>query len=60
MHKLDDTFKFDKMIKKTKKKPAVENYSKSNLIYDSNHSFSIIIVIVGTLMTFLSNQSILF
>ena len=30
--KLDNTFEFDKIIKK-------ENYSKSNLIYDANHSF---------------------
>ena len=30
--KLDDTYKFDKIIKK-------DNYSKSNLIYDANHSF---------------------
>ena len=30
--KLDNTFEFDKIIKK-------KNYSKSNLIYDSNYSF---------------------
>ena len=29
---LDDTFEFDKIVKK-------ENYSKSNPIYDTNHSF---------------------
>ena len=31
--KLDDTFEFDKIIKK--EKPAFENYSKSTLIYNS-------------------------
>ena len=31
--KLDNIFEFDKIIKK-------ENYSKSNLIYVANHSFS--------------------
>ena len=30
--KLDDTYEFDKLIKK-------DNYSKSNVIYDANHSF---------------------
>ena len=35
--KLDDTFEFYKIIKK--EKPTHENYSKSNLIYDANHSF---------------------
>ena len=32
--KLDDTFQFDKIIKK--EKPALENSSKSDLIYNSN------------------------
>ena len=35
--KLDDTYLFDKKIKK--EKPTLDNYSKSNLIYDANHSF---------------------
>ena len=35
--KLDDTFRFDKIIKKEKQ--ALENYNKSNLIYNSKHSF---------------------
>ena len=35
--KLDDTFEFDKIIKK--EKPTLENYSKSNLIRSSKHSF---------------------
>ena len=35
--KVDNTFEFDKIIKK--EKPTIENYSKSNLIYDTNHSF---------------------
>ena len=35
--KLDDTLKLDKRIKK--EKPALEKYSKSNLIYNSKHSF---------------------
>ena len=34
---LDDTFKFNKIIKK--EKPALKNYSKSYLIYSSKHSF---------------------
>ena len=35
--KLDATFEFDKIIKK--EKPALENYSISDLIYNSNYSF---------------------
>ena len=35
--KLDDTFKLDKII--IKEKPALKNNSKSNLIYNSKHSF---------------------
>ena len=35
--KLDDAFKLDKIIKK--EKPAPENYSISNLIYNSKHTF---------------------
>ena len=34
---LSDTSEFDKIIKK--QKPTLENYSKSNLIYNANHSF---------------------
>ena len=32
-----DTSEFDKIIKQ--QKPTLENYSKSNLIYNANHSF---------------------
>ena len=35
--KLDDTYEFDKIIKK--EKPRLENYSKSDLIYNSNNRF---------------------
>ena len=35
--KLDITFEFDKQIKK--EEPTFENYNKSNLIYNSKHSF---------------------
>ena len=35
--KLDNTFGFDKIIKK--EKPILGNYSKSNLLHDGNHSF---------------------
>ena len=35
--KFDNTFEFDRIIKK--EKSTFENYSKSNLIYDVNHSF---------------------
>ena len=35
--KLDDTYEFDKTIKKDKQK--LVKYSESDLIYDSNHSF---------------------
>ena len=35
--KLDDTFKLDKVI--IKEKSALKNNSKSNLIYNSKHSF---------------------
>ena len=35
--KLDDTFGFNKIIKK--EKPVLENYSKSDLTYNSNYSF---------------------
>ena len=35
--KLDNTYESDKIIKK--EKPKLENYSKSDLIYDANHSF---------------------
>ena len=35
--KLDDTYEFDKIIKK--EYPELKNYSKSNLIYNANHSF---------------------
>ena len=35
--KLDVTYEFDKIIKK--EKPTLENYSKLDLIYNSNYSF---------------------
>ena len=35
--KLDDTYKFDKIIKK--EKPTLETYNESHLTYNSNHSF---------------------
>ena len=35
--KLDNSFGFDKIIKK--EKPTFKNYNKSNLINDSEHSF---------------------
>ena len=35
--KLRDTYEFDKIIKK--EKPTLENYSKSDLIYNNNYSF---------------------
>ena len=35
--KLDNTFGFDKMFKK--EKPTLEKYTKSNLLYGTNHSF---------------------
>ena len=35
--KLNDTFGFDKIIKK--EKPALQSYSKSNLIYSSKNTF---------------------
>ena len=35
--KLDDTFEFDKIDKK--EEPTFKNYNKSNLIYNSKHSF---------------------
>ena len=35
--KLGITFEFDKQVKK--EEPKVENYNKSNLIYNSKHSF---------------------
>ena len=35
--KLDDTFEFNKIIKK--EKPTFKNYNKSNLIYNSKYSF---------------------
>ena len=35
--KLDNTFEFDKIIKK--QKPTLQNYSKSDLICDGNYSF---------------------
>ena len=44
--KLDNTFEFDKIIKK-------ENCSKSNLMYNANHIFTNITVIVNNLITFL-------
>ena len=35
--KIDDTYEFDKIIKK--EKSTLENYSKSDLIYNSNYNF---------------------
>ena len=35
--KLDDTYEFDKIIKK--EKPILKKYSKSDLTYNSNYSF---------------------
>ena len=35
--KLDNIFEFDKIVKK--EKPTLESYNKSNLIYNSKHSF---------------------
>ena len=49
--KLDDTDEFDKIIEK-------EKHSKSNLIYDANHSFYRFIMIEKDLIKFLSNQCI--
>ena len=49
--KLSNTLGFNKVINK-------ENYSKSNVTYDANHTN--IPVIVKNLITFLSNQIILF
>ena len=34
---LDDTYKFDKILKK--EKPKFKKYNRSNLIYDSKYSF---------------------
>ena len=51
--KLDNTYEFDKIIKK-------ENYSNSNLIYDLIIVFINIIMIEKNLITFPSSQSILF
>ena len=56
--KWGDTYEFDKIIKK--ETPTLENYIKSDLLYDSNYSFKIIIVIVKNLIFFLENQSIRF
>ena len=56
--KLDDTFGFDKIIKK--EKPALKNYSKLDLIYNSNYSFYKYYRDSKNFITFLSNQSILF
>ena len=55
--KLDDTYEFDKIIKK--ESPTLIKYSKSDLIYEANYNTNII-VIEKKLITFLSNQSILF
>ena len=35
--KLDDTFKFDKVIKK--EKPTLKNFNKSDLLYNSKYNF---------------------
>ena len=41
--KWDDTYKSDKIIEK--EKPAIKKYIKSNLIYNTNHSFYIIVIV---------------
>ena len=56
--KLDDTFGFDKIIKK--EKPALKNYSKLDLIYNSNYSFYKYYRDSKNFITFLSNHCILF
>ena len=55
--KVDNTFVFDKIIKK--EKPTLENYRKSNLLYDANQSFYRYCSDKKKLITFLSNQCIL-
>ena len=57
--KLDNTFVFDKTIKK--EGPIFENHNKSNLIYlKISIFFTNIIVMIKNLIIFLSNQSICF
>ena len=56
--KLDDTYEFDKIIKKEKSTP--EDCSKSDLMCNSNNSFTNIIVIGKDLITFPYIQSIRF
>ena len=36
---LDKIYEFDETVDKNDKKPALKKYSKSDLIYDINHSF---------------------
>ena len=48
----------DKTINKDERKPTLKKYNKSDLILDSNHSFTRIIL--KNLMACLSNQGILF
>ena len=56
--KLDNTDEFDETINE---KSILNNYSKSDLIYDTKHSFFFnIIVIIKDLITFPLNQSIHF
>ena len=56
-YKFDDTNEFDEKINK---KSPLKNCSKSDLTYDTNHSFLNIIVIIKLLITSLLNQSIHF
>ena len=56
--KLDVTFEFDKIIKK--EKPTLENYSKSDLIYNSRYGFYNYYGNSKKKKTFLLNESILF
>ena len=56
--KLDNTYESDKKIEK--QKPTLENYSKLDLLYDGNHSFYKYYRDRKNLITFLSDQSILF
>ena len=50
--KLDNIFGFEKIVKKERAK--LENYSKSNLLYDANHSFYRYYRDKKNLITFLS------
>ena len=58
--KLDNTFEFDKIIKK--EEATFKNYNKSNLIYNSKYSFYKYYRknLITFQVTFLSHQSIFF